>query len=425
MSEISLIKNAIRALPFFLLSLLISISCIYSLKFLSITMPLLALITLRFRGGFKNMNFQMPIPFFFLLPILLWSGAGSIWAIDATASLRVFIATSITYLFSILFILTCSSANNALVDKAFKLMWATMLFLFFLVSLQQVLDLIEIQIISPKKSYKYLMIKPTGQILGLIAFVSTAFLWVKKYKIFAIFNFFTIGLLIYCTRCDTAKGASIIALLAFMFSYAAPIISTRIAIVFSYTFIILSPAIFTYIIPPSFLSQSEALSQVINRSLFARILAWEFYAKKFFLNPIWGWGAESSRYLPDNASLAPGYQKLIHPHNSSIQTYAELGFVGGLLFALFFASLFWVIHKKIKDRLSVAVCNATFTFGFITAEVTHNVWRNYWLSFATMVAGLCILFIKAREAQLREVNDHSKLSPTPSTESVQQLSYQS
>ena len=91
----------------------------------------------------------------------------------------------------------------------------------------------------------------------------------------------------------------------------------------------------------------------------------------------------------------------------------ELGVVGGVLFALFFASLFWVVEKYVKDRLSVAVCNATLAFGFIAGEVTHSVWRNYWLAVVTLTAGLIILFIKAREEQLRVEGGRSKQHPIP------------
>ena len=110
--------------------------------------------------------------------------------------------------------------------------------------------------------------------------------------------------------------------------------------------------------------------------------------------------------------IVADYDCLLHPHNNSVQAFFELGLIGGILFALFFASLFLLVEKHVKDRFSVAVCNATLAYGFIGAEITHNLWRNYWLSLVVLTAGLVILFLKAREEQLHVEVGHSKQVPT-------------
>ncbi|MBY0502105.1 MAG: O-antigen ligase family protein [Alphaproteobacteria bacterium] len=257
------------------------------------------------------------------------------------------------------------------------------------------------------------MIKPTGHILGLTVFVGSAFLWIYGYRFLSLFTWFLIVILIYLTLCQTAIYGVLLASIIFILSYAMPFWITRISMITAYTFLVLSPLLYTYIMTPEVLIDTPQIKSLINRSIFSRVLAWKYYSEKFFEQPFLGWGVESSRFLPTEPELAPGYFNLLHPHNNSIQVYSELGIVGGILFALFFASLFWLIERHVKDRLSVAVCNATLAFGFFAAEVTHNVWRSYWLSLVALVAGLLILFLKAREAQLLEEVDHLKPSPVP------------
>ena len=254
-----------------------------------------------------------------------------------------------------------------------------------------------------------LRIKPTGSILGLITFVGCAFLWIYNGRILSIFTFIILFLLISLTLCQTAIYSIILGSIIFCLSYFMPRLISRMEMIFSYTFLLISPILYTYVISSSTAVSSPYLKWFMNRSFFHRFLAWEYYSKKFFEKPFLGWGAESSRYLPTEPNLAKGFKHLLHPHNNSIQAYSELGLVGGILYALFFSSLFYIVEKYIKDRVSVAVCNATLTFGFLEAEITHNAWRNYWLSWSALTAGLIILFIKAREAQLHAQNGHSPL----------------
>ncbi len=250
------------------------------------------------------------------------------------------------------------------------------------------------------------MMKPSGSILGLGAFISCGLLWVYNSKILSIATFILLLLLIYLTQCQTAFYGVVLASVAFGLSYAAPFWTTRIALFLSYTFIILFPLLCLYVFPLSKIVKFQFVIQ--NASFFHRLLGWEFLAEKFLEKPLLGWGLGSARYLPTGSELASGYGNVIHPHNNSLQAYLELGLVGGILFGLFFASCFWLVEKHIKDRLSVAVCNATLIFGFLQAEVTHSLWHNHWVSWVTFITGLLIVFLKARAAQL-----HGKVYRSP------------
>jgi O-antigen ligase len=329
------------------------------------------------------------------------------WAENQIAALQTFISLSLTFIFSLFFFSCLLKASPNLITKTYTMIKIAGIIFISLLIAKIYVDIF----ILNSSQYSELSadtsrIKPIGSIIGLMSFVCCAFLWMQGNKLLSIFIFSLLFCLVSLSLCKTALYALIAGSTIFVFSYLMPFWATRIGIIASYTFSLLMPLFFTYVLSPSMILESSYLKKLINVSLFHRWLAWEYYSKKFFEKPFVGWGAESSRFIQTDGLLAPGYISVLHPHNNSIQAYSELGLFGGVLYALFFSSLFYLVEKHVKDRLSVAVCNATLTFGFVSAQITHNAWRNYWLSLAALTAGLIILFIKAREAQQRVSADH-------------------
>lgn len=384
-----------------------AIGGIYSYKIMSFLLPIMTLTIIWLEGGIKNISLRFPPPLVFLLLLLAWIGMSVFWAENQVVTLTAFIPLILTFTFSFLFLSCLMQATPRFTSKAYVIINISGLMLMLLIIFQIYIDTFLGGVINYQGLASYMLrMKPTGSILGLTAFVSCAFLWVYRNKTFALLAFLLIFLLIILTLCQTAIYGIILAILVFGLSYVMPFWITRMGMIFSYTFLFFSPFLYTDILSAATVSNSIYFQWILNKNLFHRWLAWEYYSKKFFEKPLLGWGLESSRYMPTESELAPGFNNLLHPHNNSIQVYAELGIIGGILYALFFSSLFYMVEKHVKDRLSIAVCNATITFGFVCAEITHNVWRNYWLSLAALTAGLIIIFLKAREEQLHARVDH-------------------
>lgn len=390
-----------------LIALLMAFGAVYSTKMISVLMPALTLFLLWIQKGPKNLSFPIFFPFIFSFLLLMWGGMSIFWAINPQAALTTFFSLYLTFVFSFLFIASVRRATPHLIEKIYNLLKIFGYFLISILLFQAFVNTFHIDFLKTFESVSHLM-KPTGSLVGLLIFVGCAFLWIHNEKFLSLFMFILFLLLIRLTLCQTAFYGVILSAGVFIVSYGMPFWTTRIAMIVVYTFSIISPIIYAYSIPPSRVLDSPYVSWILNQSLYHRFLAWEFYTKKFFTQTFLGWGLDSSRYLPSKKELASGYGNTLHPHNGSLQSFVELGYVGGILYALFFASLFWSVEKYVKDRLSVAVCNATIAFGFIEAELTHNLWRNYWLSLATLTAGLIVLFLKAREAQLHARVDHLK-----------------
>lgn len=401
MSKIVSLDN----IALFFLAVLIAVGGVYAYKLMSILMPVIALILLWMQRDVKSLSFFLSSPLIFLFLLLLWGGVSILWAENPKTALTIFMRMSLTFTFSLILISTLMKASPDTLSKIYTLLKIAGFILICFILFQNVADELKIKTFVKYKEVYYVM-KPSGSILGLGAFISCGLLWVYNSKILALATFILLVLLIYLTRCQTAFYGVLFATLVFIVSYAIPFWSTRMALFLSYTFLILSPLLYLYVFPLSTLVKLRWILQ--NSSLFHRLLGWEFLSEKFVEHPLLGWGLGSTPYLPVGPELAQGYGNVIHPHNNGIQAYVELGIVGGVLFGLFFASCFWLVEKHVKDRLSVAVCNATLVFGFIQAEVTHSLWHNHWVSWVAVITGLMIIFLKAREAQLRGVAYHSK-----------------
>ncbi len=393
----------------FFVSIFIAVGAAYSNKVISILLPFLTVFLILYQGGLKKISLQISPPFIFAFLLIMWAGISLLWTENTKAALTTFLSLVCTFTFAVFFIACVRKTTPAVISKIYKIVKISGFTVIILILFQSLLYTFDFHFL--KKIGIPGMIKPAGSILGLTIFAGCGLMWSYSHRLLATFIFFLMIPIIFLTACQTAMYAVFLSMIVFALSYFMPFWITRISMVASYTFLIMSPSLYVYLLSPTFMIKFPYTSWILNWSFLYRFLAWDFFSQRFFEYPFLGWGLESSRIMGER-KMASNYDCLLHPHNNSVQAFFELGLIGGILFALFFASLFWLVEKHVKDRFSVAVCNATLTFGFIGAEVTHNLWRNYWLSLVILTAGLIILFLKAREAQLHAEAGHSKQAPT-------------
>lgn len=406
-------RESYESIGIVLFSLIVAVAGVYATKFFSILLPFLACALFITQKGWKNFKFELPLLAVFFVLFLSLSGLSILWAINEKAALKSFYSFSMTLVFSYIFLSSILKTQSDFILKVYKTLLITSLFLTVFLVFQTSVNTYMLKFLELPSVHLPHLLKPTGSVLGLFGFVTCALLWTKDRKVLAIFSFILLGLLIKLTLCQTAIYAFIFASAFFVVSYLAPLWSTRISMVASFIMLLLSPILHTSIIRPMEIINVTYYSLFLNNSYFYRLLIWEYFAHKFFEKPLLGWGLGSSRYLYDKPNAIDKFDNVIHPHKSVLQAYVELGVFGGVLFSLFVAALFWLIQKHVKDRLSVAVCNATLLFGLVLADMTHNLWRNYYLSLATITAGLVILFIRDRGALPHVASGRLKLSPVP------------
>ena len=133
-----------------------------------------------------------------------------------------------------------------------------------------------------------------------------------------------------------------------------------------------------------------------------RFVIWQFAADRIIEPPLFGWGLDSSRVFPGGSqelflfnnpdgSAATGAAMPLHPHNSIIQIWLELGLVGiGLIATL--VGLAWrgMTHAR-SGKAGAAAVMATVASGFVVAQLGFGVWQGWWL--ATL--GIAAIYVLA------------------------------
>jgi len=146
-----------------------------------------------------------------------------------------------------------------------------------------------------------------------------------------------------------------------------------------------------------------------------RINIWTFAVSRSLEKPVWGWGYESSRHfmptIPD------------HPHNMALQAWMELGIIGLVLLAAFWAVLFWGMGTRddfvaveedkgdLRDLYEASAYVRTWTEAqrvrpyltamatayFIINTVSYGLWRS-WV-FCIGIFAVAMMFAAVRGAR--------------------------
>jgi O-antigen ligase len=117
-----------------------------------------------------------------------------------------------------------------------------------------------------------------------------------------------------------------------------------------------------------------------------RIKIWEFVAKKISERPLLGWGMNSSKHFSDGKnivySVSGGYlgEALpLHPHNTILQIWVELGLPGILIFLCLGYYFFKITYQSSKTDVVKAIILGQFLTFFIFSSLSFGLWQAWWL----------------------------------------------
>ncbi|MAF96902.1 MAG: hypothetical protein CMM60_14290 [Rhodospirillaceae bacterium] len=120
-----------------------------------------------------------------------------------------------------------------------------------------------------------------------------------------------------------------------------------------------------------------------------RLAMWSFAAEKIDEKPIWGWGMDASRFIPqDDRRLASNMELMpLHPHNAFLQVRLELG-VPGIVLVAILVGLFFAGVRKVSDRFTGGVMAGAGVAYLTVAALSYGIWQNWWVAFAWGLAAL-------------------------------------
>lgn len=127
-----------------------------------------------------------------------------------------------------------------------------------------------------------------------------------------------------------------------------------------------------------------------------RLLIWRFAGDRIAERPLLGWGLDASRAVPGgNVEARPGEKFLpLHPHDSALQAWLELGAPGALLLALFVGWLWLSLAEAPWPRLYRAAAGGSLTVVSAVAAAGWGIWQEWWLG--TLALALFGVMVMAR-----------------------------
>ena len=114
----------------------------------------------------------------------------------------------------------------------------------------------------------------------------------------------------------------------------------------------------------------------------ARLDIWAFANDHMLQDPIRGWGLDASRMFKGHIPL--------HPHNSAVQLWFELGALGAVLAADFWVFVFWRIAQDADQRLFAATACATATVYLIIGAISFSLWQEWWVCLGAFAMAACV-----------------------------------
>jgi O-antigen ligase len=183
-----------------------------------------------------------------------------------------------------------------------------------------------------------------------------------------------------------------------------PSVHKIIAVVFV-SGILLAPAIV------QFLPSGEVLFNKVGSvypTAVHRVYIWHFATDRIFDHPIKGWGLDASRSIPggsENLDLDPfsiwNVELMpLHPHNSALQVWLELGLMGALLMAW----LVWMVLTLTGRRTGAPFLAATATTYLIIGGLSYGVWQSWWIATGWVAASLIAANTEDGEGDALEVS---------------------
>lgn len=134
-----------------------------------------------------------------------------------------------------------------------------------------------------------------------------------------------------------------------------------------------------------------------NPSEMHRLMIWRFTSDHIFQNPYLGWGMDGARHVPGgdervSLTLAGEPKRLeklpLHPHDTVLQLWLELGVIGAALYALIGAALYVCLSRLALSALDRGLLTGAVSAAHVMMGASFSIWSNWWLATMAIVAVL-------------------------------------
>jgi O-antigen ligase len=133
----------------------------------------------------------------------------------------------------------------------------------------------------------------------------------------------------------------------------------------------------------------DRLTRTLKNSWSVRLGVWRFAANRAAEHPWRGWGIDASRAFGDAIPL--------HPHDSALQVWLELGLPGALLITALWLGL---LRRAacLSGRAGPAGATAAMTAYLTIGSVSFGVWQPWWLAVGVLAVIGSIIAARAQRS---------------------------
>ena len=116
-----------------------------------------------------------------------------------------------------------------------------------------------------------------------------------------------------------------------------------------------------------------------------RLIIWSYVKEKILEKPLLGHGFLSSGGIDNEARDTKNFTKYelipLHPHNSILEIWLELGVVGIIIFFIFIKILFNRIYNfdRINHKIASVSIISFFQIFFI-GQISFSFWQSWWIA---------------------------------------------
>ncbi len=119
----------------------------------------------------------------------------------------------------------------------------------------------------------------------------------------------------------------------------------------------------------------QVLQAQVSASWSQRMTYWRHAQDWIGDHPLRGWGLDASRMF------GPGIQ--LHPHDSALQIWLELGLIGAVAAAVLWAAILAGLGRNRRD-LTAAACAGSAMAYLTFSAVSFGVWQEWWLAIGAV-----------------------------------------
>lgn len=324
--------------------------------------------------------------------LLLWGAASALWSMDWLRSLIV--AARLAGLFAV---------GAALVYAADSIRAPDRLTFILLGSLALAIALAAADLVTQgavgapfaDRGYRPAWLNAASVSFAILLLPMTAVLVSRNLPTCALLLAVTSGAMIFTLAGTTAKVALVAGLLIGLLLYMSRGRAAHTAAIISVIVITTAPLTFARF---GRLDVFTERADAIKLSAGHRLWIWSFAGDRIAEHPLAGWGLDASRSIPGGKdSIRPSEIWLpLHPHNTPLQLWLELGVPGTILFALVVAYLWHALAVASWSRMFGAAAGASLAIALIACVATYGIWQEWWLG--VLWFSLFGVFVMARAA---------------------------